>query len=72
MQHCGHNTYMYIVYLLHFVAFFQVASLLSIGVDNEKVGVKTKKMGANNKKAQQMDNSAVFHRGRKQKSSRAG
>ena len=25
--------------LLHFVAFFHVASLFSIGVDNEKVGV---------------------------------
>ena len=29
--------------LLHFVAFFHVASLLSIGVDNEKVGVDSEK-----------------------------
>ena len=28
-----------LVLLLHFVAFFHVASLLSTGVDNEKVGV---------------------------------
>ena len=29
----------YLKILLHFVAFFHVASLFSIGVDNEKVGV---------------------------------
>ena len=29
-------------------------------------------MGADNKKAQQMDNSTVYHRDRQQKSSRAG
>ena len=27
-----------VIHLLHFVAFFHVASLLSTGVDNEKVG----------------------------------
>ena len=43
--------------LLHFVAFFHVASLLSTGVDNEKVGV-------DNKKALELTNSTVFHRGR--------
>ena len=30
-------------FLLHFVAFFHVASLLSTGVDNEKVGVDNEK-----------------------------
>ena len=29
--------------LLHFVAFFHVASLLSTGVDNKKVGVENEK-----------------------------
>ena len=43
--------------LLHFVAFFHVASLFSIGVDNEKVGV-------DNEKALELTNSTVFHRGR--------
>ena len=43
--------------LLHFVAFFHVASL-STGVDNEK--------------ALELTNSTVFHRGRQWKSSRAG
>ena len=43
--------------LLHFVAFFHVASLFSTGVDNEKVGV-------DNKKALELTNSTVFHRGR--------
>ena len=48
--------------LLHFVAFFQVASLLSLGVDNRKVGADNRKVGADNRK-----------RGdRQQKSSRAG
>ena len=53
------------VCLLHFVAFFHVASLLSTGVDSEKVGV-------DNEKALELTNSTVFHRGRQQKSSRAG
>ena len=39
--------------LLHFVAFFHVASLLSTGVDNEKVEV-------DNKKALELDNSIIF------------
>ena len=43
--------------LLHFVAFFYVASLFSTGVDNEKVGV-------DNEKALELTNSTVFHRGR--------
>ena len=43
--------------LLHFVAIFHVASLFSTGVDNEKVGV-------DNKKALELTNSTVFHRGR--------
>ena len=51
--------------LLHFVAFFHVASLFSTRVDNKKVGV-------DNKKALELTNSTVFHRGRQQKSSRAG
>jgi hypothetical protein len=32
-----------IVLLLHFVAFFHVASLFSTGVDNEKVGIDNRK-----------------------------
>ena len=51
--------------LLHFVAFFHVASLFSTGVENKKVGV-------DNKKALELTNSTVFHRGRQWKSSRAG
>ena len=43
--------------LLHFVAFFHVASLFSIGVENKKVGV-------DNEKALELTNSPVFHRGR--------
>ena len=39
-----------ILTLLHFVAFFHVASLFSTGVDNEK--------------ALELTNSTVFHRGR--------
>ena len=39
---------------MHFVAFFHVASLLSTGVDNEKVGV-------DNEKALELTNSTVFH-----------
>ena len=45
------------VSLLHFVAFFHVASLFSTGVDNKKVGV-------DNEKALELTNSTVFHRGR--------
>ena len=60
-------------FLLHFVAFFHVASLFLYRVDNRKVGV-------DNKKAIELTNSTVFHRGRKysspwgrqRKSSRAG
>ena len=51
--------------LLHFVAFFHVASLLSTRVENEKVGV-------DNEKALEESNSTVFHRIRQRKSSRAG
>ena len=39
--------------MLHFVAFFHVASLLSTGVDNEKVGV-------DNEKALELDNRIFF------------
>ena len=45
------------LYLLHFAAFFHVASLFSTGVDNKKVGV-------DNEKALKLTNSTVFHRGR--------
>ena len=41
------------IYLLHFVAFFHVASL-STGVDNEKVGV-------DNEIALELDNKYFFH-----------
>ena len=51
--------------LLHFVVFFHVASLFTTGVDNKKVRV-------DNEKALELTNSTVFHRGRQQKSSRAG
>ena len=44
-------------HLLHFVAFFHVASLFSTRVDNEKVGV-------DNEKTLDLTNSTVFHRGR--------
>jgi hypothetical protein len=44
---------------LHFVAVFQVASLLSIGVDNEKSGGTKQKMGTDNKKALELDNRIV-------------
>ena len=50
--------------LLNFVAFFHVASLFVREVENRKVGV-------DNKKALELTNSSVFHRGRQQKSSRA-
>ena len=53
------------MFLLHFVAFFHVASLFSAGVENKKVGV-------DNKKPVELTNSTVFHRGRQRKSSRAG
>ena len=39
--------------LLHFVAFFHVASLFSTGVDNQKVGV-------DNEKALELDNRIFF------------
>ena len=42
------------IFLLHFVAFFHVASLLSTGVDNDKVEV-------DNEKALELTNSTVFH-----------
>ena len=45
------------LYLLHFVAFFHVASLFSTRVDHKKVGV-------DNEKALELTNSTVFHRGR--------
>ena len=41
--------------MLHFVAFLHVASLLSTGVDNEKVGVE-------NENALELTNSTVFHK----------
>ena len=40
--------------LLHFVAFFHVASLLSTGIDNEKVEV-------DNEIALELDNRIFFH-----------
>ena len=51
-------------YLLHFVAFFHVASLLFTGIDNKKVEVDNEKVGVDNKKALELTNSSVFHRGR--------
>ena len=45
------------IHLLHFVAFFHVASLFSTGVDNKRGGV-------DNEKALELTNSTVFHRGR--------
>ena len=45
------------IILMHFVAFFHVASLLSSWVDNEKVGV-------DNEKALELTNSTVFLKGR--------
>ena len=42
-----------VMFLLHFVAFFHVASLLSTGVDNKKVGVDYKK-------ALELDNRIFF------------
>ena len=44
---------LYIIFLLHFVAFFHVNSLLFTGVDNEEVGV-------DNEKALQLDNRIFF------------
>ena len=55
---CAMNEKSYNIILLHFVAFFHVASLFSTGVDNEK--------------ALELTNSTVFHRGRQWKNSRAG
>ena len=51
MQGVKNNLYM--ITLLHFVAFFHVASLLSTGVDNKKVGV-------DNEKALDLDNRVFF------------
>ena len=54
--------------LLHFVA-----SLLSTGVDNEKVGVDNEKVGVDNEKSLELTNSTVFLGVLRQwKSSRAG
>ena len=56
--------------LLHFVAFFHVASLLSTGIDNEKVGVDNEKalelktalffIRVDNEKALELDNGIFF------------
>ena len=51
--------------LLHFVAFFHVASLFLCRGDNRRVGV-------DNKRALELTNSTVFHRVRQWKGSRAG
>ena len=48
-----------------FVAFCSFFPCSLTGVENKKVGV-------DNKKALELTNSTVFHRGRQQKSSRAG
>ena len=48
------------IVLLHFVAFSQVASLLSTGVDNGKVGVDIEKVGVDNEKALELDNRIFF------------
>ena len=45
--------------MLHFVDFFRVASLLSIGVDKRKVEADNRKVGVDNKKALELDNSTV-------------
>ena len=45
------------IFLLHFVAFFHIASLLSTGVDNEKVRV-------DNEKALELTKCTFFHWGR--------
>ena len=47
------NSHYLSLYLLHFVAFFHVASLFSTGVDNKKVGVE-------NEKALELDNRVIF------------
>ena len=47
------NLQNYIKFLLHFVAFFHVASLFSIEVENKKVGV-------DNEKALELDNRMIF------------
>ena len=56
--------------MLHFVAFFHAASLFSIGVDNEKVGVDNEKaleltnstvfIGVDNEKALELENRTIF------------
>ena len=52
-------------YLLHFVAFIQVASLLSTEVDNEKALEMTNNIvfhtGIDNEKALELDNRIFFH-----------
>ena len=47
--------------LLHFVAFFHIASLLSAGVDNGKVEVDNEKVGLDNEKDLELDNRIFFH-----------
>ena len=61
---------MWVKSLLHFVAFFHVASLLSTGVDNQKVGLDNEKglelttalffIGVDNEKALDLDNRIFF------------
>ena len=46
--------------MLHFVDFFRVASLLSIGVDKRKVEADNRKVGVDNKKALELDNRIIF------------
>ena len=48
-----------------FCSFFHVASLMSIGVDNQKVWVDNRKAGVDNEKALDLTNSTVFHKGKK-------
>ena len=58
-----------VILLLHFVAFFHVASLLSTGVENRKVGVDNKKaleltnalfsIGVDNRKALELTNGII-------------
>ena len=45
--------------MLHFVAFFWVASLLSIEVNNRKVGADNRKVGVDNKTALELDNRII-------------
>ena len=60
----------YNILLLHFVAFFHVASLFSTGADNKKVGVENEKaleltntlfsIGVDNEKGLELDNRIFF------------